>query len=334
MKIITLVSLFVFAHFSLQAQTLSKSDLTPVMGENFLVHIYYNQPPINLDNDGNNQVWDLSKITRSVEVNKLYQVVDPASTPYNIPTASFAYRYFVVNDSTSIGYRYFKDTANGFYAIADILPYRTIEYSNPEFINKFPINRNDSIVDYSCYSTVLSTFYDELCGESDLKFDATGTLMLPSGTYTDVYRLVYNNYYYRKSLSDTIYTKSWFWYKKGTHFPIAEYVRFTMSGIDYVTINLLHPSIFNGVSNIENQTNLVVYPNPTNGKLTIKNLEKSLKGFTIRIYNSNGKQLISEQIEYSMLELDLDLHGLKSGCYYYSIGNESEYGTTGKLIIK
>lgn len=334
MKTITLVGLFVFAGFSSQAQTLSKSDLTPVIGENFLVHIYNNQPPINLDNAGNNQIWDLSKTTRSVEVNKLYQVVDPASTPHNIPAASFAYRYFVVNDSTSIGYKYFKDTANGFYVIADILPYRSNEYSNPEFIYKFPLSRNDSIADYSCYSTVLSTFYDELCGESDLKFDGTGTLMLPSGTYTDVYRLVYNNYYHRQSLSDTIYTKSWFWYKKGVHFPIAEYVRFTMSGIDYVTINLLHPSLFNGVSNIENQTNLVVYPNPTSGKLTIKNLEKSLEGFTIRIYDLNGKQVISEQIEYSTLEINLDLHGLKSGCYYYSIGNESEYSTTGKLIIK
>lgn len=334
MKTITLVGLFFFSGFSSQAQTLSKSDLTPVIGENFLVYIYNNQPPINLDNAGNNQIWDLSKITRSVEVNKLYQVVAPASTPYNMPTSSFAYKYFVVNDSTSIGYKYFKDTANGFYTIADILPYRSNEYSNSEFIYKFPLNRNDSLVDYSCYSSVLSTFYDEFCGESGLKFDGTGTLMLPSGTYTDIYRLVYNNYYHRQSLSDTIYTKSWYWYKKGVHFPIAEYVRFTMSGIDYVTINLLHPSLFNGVSNIENQTNLVVYPNPTNGKLTIKNLEKSLKGFTIRIYDLNGKQLISEQIEYDTREINLDLQGLQSGCYYYSIGNESEYGTTGKIIIK
>ncbi len=334
MKIIILVGLFVFAHFSSQAQTLSKSNLTPVIGENFLVHIYNNQPPINLDNAGNNQIWDLSGITRSVEVNKLYQVVNPASTPYNMPTASFAYRYFVVNDSTSIGYKYFKDTTNGFYVLADILPYRSNEYSNPEFIYKFPLNRNDSLVDYSCYSIVLSTFYDELCGESGLKFDGTGTLMLPSGNYTDVYRLVYNNYYHRKSLSDTIYTKSWYWYKKGVHFPIAEYVRFTMSGIDYVTINLLNPSLFNGVSGIENQTSLVVYPNPINGKLTIKNLDRSLKGLTICIYDLSGKQIKSEQIDTDTLEINLDLHGLKSGCYFYSIGNEREFATTGKLIIK
>jgi len=334
MKILILACLFVLADYSSQAQIISKSDLTPVIGEKFLVHIYNNQPQISLENAGINQVWDLGNITRSAEVNRFYQVVDPASTPFKVPFASFAYKYFIVDDSSSKGYKYFKDTITGFYGITDILPYRTNEFSNPEFIYKLPLNMNDSRIDYSCYSTVLSSFYDELCGESSLKLDGTGKLILPSGTYNDVYRLVYENYYLRKSLSDTIYTKSWFWYKKGIHFPIAEYVRFTMSGTNYITINLLNQSLPNAVSGFETGKKLIVYPNPTNGKLMIKNNEKSLMGFTISIYDWNSKLIKSEKIDNNALEIDLDLHGLKSGCYYYSMHNESEFGTTGKLIIK
>jgi hypothetical protein len=334
MKIIILACLFVFADYSSQAQTISKSDLTPVIGEKFLVHIYNNQPQISLENSGINQIWDLGNITRSAEVDKFYQVVDPASTPFKVPFASFAYKYFILSDSSSKGYKYFKDTINGFYGISDILPYRSNEYSNPEFIYKLPLNINDSRNDNSCYSTVLSSFYDELCGESSLKFDGTGKLILPSGTYNDVYRLVYENYYLRKSLSDTIYTKSWFWYKKGIHFPIAEYVRFTMSGINYVTINVLNQSLLNAVSSFEPAKKLIVYPNPANGKLMIKNNEKNLMGFTISIYDWNSKLIKSEKIYNNTIEFEMDLNGLKSGSYYYSIGNESESGSISKLIIK
>lgn len=334
MKIIILACLLVLANYSSQAQTISKSDLTPIIGEKFLVHIYNNQPQISLENAGINQVWDLGNITRSAKVNKFFQVVDPASTPYSMPFASFAYKYFIVDDSTSIGYKYFKDTINGFYGISDILPYRSNEYSNPEFIYKLPLNMNDSRKDYSCYSTVLSSFYDELCGESSLKFDGTGKLILPSGTYNDVYRLVYENYYLRKSLADTIYTKAWFWYKKGIHFPIAEYVRFTMDGINYVTINLLKSSLVNGVSSIEMAKPILVYPNPTTGKLTIKNSEISLKGFTISIYDLTGKQLKGQKIDNNTHEIIMDISGVKSGCYYYYIRNETEIGTKGKLIIE
>jgi len=334
MKIIILAGLLIFADLYSSAQSLSKSDLTPVIGEQFLVHIYNNQPQISIENAGNNQFWNLGSITRSVVVNKLYQVVNPSTTPYSIPFASFAYKYFIVNDSTSIGYKYFKDTANGFYGMADILPYRSNEYSNPEFIYKLPLNMNDSIIDYSCYTSVFSSFYDNFCGESSLKYDGKGTLVLPSGTYSDVYRLAYNNFYLRESQSDTIRTKSWLWYKQGVHFPIAEYIKLTMSGKNYITINLLDPSFINGISTVKTPLPILVYPNPTNGKLTIKNSERSLKGFTISIYDLNGKQIIGEQIDNNTLETIIDLHGLKSGCYFYYIRNETEIGTKGKLIIE
>lgn len=331
---VILTCLIVLAHFSTQAQIINKSDLTPLIGEKFLVLTYTNQPQISIENEGFNQVWDLGNIKRSVEVDKFYQVVDPSSTPFKVPFASFAYKYFTLNDSSAMGYQFFKDTIDGFYCISDILPYRMNEYSNPEFIYKLPLKMNDSINDYSCYITILSSFYDELCGETNLKFDGTGKLILPFGIYNDVYRLSYENYYIRKSLSDTIYTKSWFWYKKGIHFPIAEYIRYKMSGTYYVTINLLKQPFLNDVTNFKTTKKPLVYPNPANGKLLIKNNVNSFLGFEIIIYDLSGKQIKSENIYNDTPEFEMDLSDLKSGCYYYTIGNAKDVGFTGKLILK
>lgn len=57
-------------------------------------------------------------------------------------------------------------------------------------------------------------------------------------------------------------------------------------------------------------------------------------GFEIIIYDLSGKQIKSENIYNDTPEFEMDLSDLKSGCYYYTIGNAKDVGFTGELILK
>ena len=82
-----------------------------------------------------------------------------------------------------------------------------------------------------------------------------------------------------------------------------------------------------GVFNI-NETNFVLYPNPTKGIINIKAKDRDIK--KIIISDVTGKTII-EQTEIQQKET-IDLSGFKSGIYIISIQTEKEIFT--KKIIK
>lgn len=83
-----------------------------------------------------------------------------------------------------------------------------------------------------------------------------------------------------------------------------------------------------GVSNIENNMNVKIYPNPFNNKVYVENMDE--KEIHIRIYDVTGNVLYHEVRKDS--KIVLDFNDKKSGIYFIEMQNENN--KTVKKIIK
>lgn len=101
--------------------------------------------------------------------------------------------------------------------------------------------------------------------------------------------------------------------------------------IDYATGEIENATLdflITGVTDIEESTGVTVYPNPSQGQLTISNADQS----NIYIYNING-QLMMEQYNVSHV-CKLDISNFKNGTYIVKIINETETTTAKVNVIK
>ncbi len=90
------------------------------------------------------------------------------------------------------------------------------------------------------------------------------------------------------------------------------------------------PAIATGVKNYSPAAdNILVYPNPGNGKFTFSNINK---GDKIEVFDIGGK-LIHETVAKDSSAL-IDIEGKEKGIYTYRITNSKQEVKSGKLIIK
>ena len=127
-----------------------------------------------------------------------------------------------------------------------------------------------------------------------------------------------------------------------TRLPYTAYIRFEPSEEDhgmtqgkmtlisteaYAEIPLFgHTNI--GIIDIENSQNIIIYPNPTTGQLTIENEHFSIKG--VEIFNVYGSSVAAKILSPSKNKIDLS--HLPNGMYFIKIRTEN--GEVTKKIIK
>ena len=90
-----------------------------------------------------------------------------------------------------------------------------------------------------------------------------------------------------------------------------------------------------GIDNYPGITlNAVVYPNPTQGnlQLAIRNEELGARNeqWDVKVFDANGKFLLSKQIEGETTQLDLSPYA--TGTYYINVCNEKDVMKTFKVV--
>jgi len=90
---------------------------------------------------------------------------------------------------------------------------------------------------------------------------------------------------------------------------------------------LVNPCL--GLNENVNATSLLVYPNPTHGKLNVNGVD--FANGRIKISNLTGQLIFEEGLMHNYQTLDLNL---SKGIYFYQIFNENHQITKGKLIIE
>ena len=91
-------------------------------------------------------------------------------------------------------------------------------------------------------------------------------------------------------------------------------------------------SLITGISNTQNSqlsSQLLIYPNPTNGIFSIE-LPKESKEGTFSLININGKEVFKQSVNLSSNQIDVS--HLSKGIYFYRY-RDNKQGYAGKLVI-
>jgi hypothetical protein len=108
------------------------------------------------------------------------------------------------------------------------------------------------------------------------------------------------------------------------------------SGQQKISIYSLCGELPNEVFDFSNvgQTIIKVYPNPTQGLLTIEtNPQDNLNEYSLYVFDMNGKEVFIERLSDHGNKYTLDLKTFDSGTYQYTLRKKNSMGKSGKFII-
>lgn len=302
---------------------------------------------------GTAQTWDFSGLNEH-EIDTMV-FANPSWTPNgaDFPGANLA---AVVESDDGDFYVYLDKNANGLSVVgqaADFFQTGTpvsIPVTPSEMILEFPATYNSTYSGTSGFDITLDgSSIDPNIDSVRLKqtrvesyiIDAFGDVTTPLGTYPSI----------RVNVSETVTDSSWIlafgmWtladnstemgttYDWWTDDPNVGFPLVTMEvdgggNIQSVTYLKTLPAP-TSVQELENGTNINVYPNPTSDFVNVV-LDVELQG-SIEIYNVNGQLIDSQQI--TQLNTTFDVSNQNNGVYLYILRGESgEMLSTGKFTV-
>jgi len=287
-------------------------------------------------NAGNGITWDFSSLVPKTDSTFL-DYVDPATTAYanSFTTANVAL------EEENGALSYFELTANeyNYYgSVSDDGTGGTIKYtySDPARYFTFPLAFGNTSSDNLAAGYTSGGLVYTRTGTIDTEYDGFGTLILPTGTFTDVSRVkifednhdvaTVQGFPINVDVSITTYE----WISKGNKAPllIISYVKAVTSGVttlSKIVKMATKKSSGVGISEKNNAVELNIFPNPTSNVLQIASTETNA---LVELLDVSGQQLT-----YSLkLNQENDISALQPGVYLVRI--RSRNSTMVKRFIK
>ncbi len=301
MKKPLLLSAILLASASIFAQpTIQSSDFYPTIGEAFTLNYgTYISPGA----AGNNVTWDLSGLAASSTVTVSALAANPGFPGTDL-TLTYSGQSSLYVDFTPTEY-----LIDGMFQIPSNT---TITYSDPMKYYEFPMSMSGSYTDNFAATFTSSGFNFSRSGTITCEVDGYGTLITPSGTYTNVLRVHsvqdYTDSYSMGSLDVTI--DNYTWIKAGFHQELAMVQ--TMASDVGSGSSAYYASNTLGLDNNE-FSSLKLYPNPAQSNLKI-DLDTPVD--QIQVTDLNGRLV---DVSFDKGTRMLDISQLNSGIYYVVI---------------
>jgi hypothetical protein len=314
-----------FAGIKAQSPVLTAANSNPQIGESFSgIGINYTTP----GSGGANHTWDFSGLTIGATQN--FSIINSSSgasassfpnaglATYNPSTLSYNYLSVTSNDISIEGYVYGPPSNL-------ILP-----YSNPQKILSYPFSMGSSFADNytGTYVSGGSTIIRK--GKNTVTADGYGTLILPSGTVTNVLRVaVIDDYGDTTSLGvpfSQFTLTTYNWYIPGTHYQILSLTSLNSNGGSPLAQFGIYidPSTVGIAMNKSGSENISLYPNPADNFLQLGNNEIIEK---TEVFSTEGA------LKRTTLNgNELDISALKPGMYLINVYRAG--GITTKKFIK
>lgn len=270
------------------AQTINIEDMTPPIGS---VYTQENSDYVSPGTSGANQYWDLSGMTS----NQTYTttISNPVGLPgaENFPSATFA---ALIQGQESISYSAVID--NRIELVGLYTPTLSITYSNSQTQLQFPLSYQSTFSDtYERNADFGGGIGSQEIGETSSVVDGYGTLITPSGTYTDVLRLKQDVESYHNTTSDgevissIPYTSvNYSFYKLGFAAPLASIVASELSGQTTQFATYLISSTV-GLQNLSPVNNITIFPVPVVNDFTINLDLETTSEVTFNLFSVDGR---------------------------------------------
>jgi len=286
---------------------------------------------------GTNITWNFADLTVDTIELLSHYYYDPATTPgsSSFPGAGLA-DLTPAGQYTYSSYSPDSTTALGVWGVP--LNCATELLSDPQKLT-CPFSFGNSITDN--YSGCSNCGANTIHGTRIYTYDGYGTLILPMATYTDVTRskIVDSSSTGTASSVNTFYI----WSDVNSGQPVFMWISMKSITYDFVfkfvqSFSYSHiPTIVTNVqSELANQqSGIIVYPNPFNVSTTIKINNENLKNQTFEfiMYNLLGCEIKHYQLTAGEKEFVIERNNLTEGMYFYKVVGKKEIIGTGKLIV-
>ncbi len=313
MKKPLLLSTLLLSTISVIAQpTIQSSDFYPAVGESFVLN-YGNY--VSPGSAGNDVTWDLSGITANsvIPVNAL-----AANSSYPGSTITIEYQG-QSNLHPNL-------TPTGYLIVGESTSTASATYTDAKKLYQFPMTIGTSYTENFNGSIVSSGVTFSRTGSVTSEVDGYGTLITPSGTYTNVLRIhsvhTSTDTYMGQSLTGTIdmYT----WIQAGFHCELAVVQNINMMGnvqtVGYYATNAL--GLSDNAAGV-----LVMHPNPAQDLVSLKH-DQQIDNAEVR--DLNGRIAAAE---FNQSNNSIDVSKLPAGVYYVTVYSNNS-STVQKLIKK
>lgn len=329
-----LLTTFSFLGIIASAQTITEGSHAPMNNDAIFGTYQCDSTGITAGGAGTGQSWNFSSFAPHISTLKTYTTLTSSNVAYNPADVS------VSSGSTNTNYYRSYTTKLNYYGgdltIAGIT--LNVKYANPAIVALYPMSLNSATTSITS-GTVNSIVSGAFSGTCNLIADASGSLTLPSKTFTNVLRVVTSQTLSAPSIFNTmVYMQVYDYYctddtVKAPVFSInTSTISSTIGGTSTQTIvTLLKDYNVVGVnetqkSNIE----LSVFPNPATTVINFSTA--SLEATKVIAFDMTGKIVATESIE--MGKSKLNTSNLATGVYMYQILDKNNQTlTTGKFNV-
>lgn len=271
--------------------TLTATGTNPVIGNSFSLATtaYFSE-----GSAGANQTWNLSSLTPSGTSTSNCVAVSSTPNGSSFPAANIAFN----NVSTS-NYSYFKTSSSAYQNYGNVLSSGVVmSYSNPEDMLRFPFTYLNTYSDPWATSFVNGGYTFYRTGVTTITADAYGTLILPTGTISNVTRIhMVQNYqdsaFIGMPYVITYLNDEYLWYKDGTHSVLAACFTFTTNGGSPTQTGFyLNTPV--GIEETEMSLSSVnLYPNPAAENVSFELELTDNTSVEVNFYDILGNQVMS-----------------------------------------
>lgn len=258
---------------------------------------------------GANQTWNFSGL--DITLAGTDTTIPVAGSPYaaQFPTANYLYKFEGMGGTRY----YYHNLTSAKYEILSMAYDGTIgeNYSpDPLIWVTFPYTFNTVFTD-----TYQSTD-DEIATSFTSTYDAYGTLVLPTGTFTNVIR--------QKTVKNGL--TNYVWYNVSPFFPLLQTV------LEENALGIVKDTSILGVGDDE-KSNFTIWPNPTQGQISLR-YEGDIQNATVSLYDVTGKKVLEKDAALASGEFQLNLQDHSAGLYFLKVHDASNRMLFTSKVIK
>ena len=313
MKYFALIILLLVSLQTLAQPTLTGATNNPVPGDVF-VERWCDTNGISKGPAGAAVTWNFGSLNTNFMDTNSY--VNCAGTPY---VDSFPGCTITATNTGS--YDYYTTDASKFEIVGSFYG-GLLYYTKPGVIISYPYTYNTNRTDTSVCHYGIGSMHGRTTEIVSAVGDAYGTLILPSGTYTNTLR-VHKIIQSADSSSSGIFNsryEEYQWYYPGFHQRLL-IMRFdtAFGGGQYLYFVVYNKQIATGITeiNIHQNINLSVYPNPTIDAWKVAFTTQKPTNFTVKLMDITGR-VLQTQSNNEMI----DATGLAKGIYTIEITSD------------
>ncbi len=322
------------AGMSLNAQ-LTNANHSPAAGDMFSTW-QCDSTAINPGASGSGVLWNFSTILTHSSVINNYTATANTNTSYPIPGVQLG--------SVTNNLSYYKSSASDLkYWGGNILVSglaANLIYSAPAIVAAYPMSLNTSSTSATSGSISIPALSQTgpFTGNSNTIADGQGTLVIPNGTYTSVYRVVTTqtlNFTVQLG-SGSVTQKNYDYYNLGTKEALFSISTATvvapLAGTQTQTVvSRKKPAVTTALTtNNGKVVDLQVFPNPSTANVNF--VTESIEAKFVMVYDVTGNLIASQ--DFNEGKLKLDVSNFSTGLYMYSIiGSENKSLKSGKISV-